>query len=142
MSLEHFNAEVAASFPSKYQKTLFIPIHLPTLYQSRLGSAAAISSGPGSAWAERSGIEFQFRAVGGRRYGDDDDEDPEKAKKKDYADGDDMEEEEAQREETTEGMPVEAMSSKQLKGLFGRARLNMMGAMLQHTSQVGTHAGF
>ena len=31
VSLEHFNAEVVASVPSKYPKTLFIPIDLPTL---------------------------------------------------------------------------------------------------------------
>ena len=45
-------------------------------------------------------------------------------------------------EETTEGMPIEAMSSKQLKGLFGREALIMMGAMFQHTSQIGEHARF
>ena len=53
-----------------------------------------------------------------------------------------MGEEEAQMEETAEGMPIEAMSSKQLKGLFGREALDMMGAMFQHTSQIGEHAQF
>ena len=45
-------------------------------------------------------------------------------------------------EETTEGTPIEAMSSKQLKSLFGREALNMMDAMFQHASQIGEHARF
>ena len=87
VSLEHCNADVAASFPSKYQKTLFIPIDLPPLYQSRVKSAAARSLGPSSARTESSGIECQFPAVGCRQYGDDD-EDPEMAEKKDHEDED------------------------------------------------------
>ena len=148
VSLESFNTDVAQTFPAKYQKTLFVPIDLPKIYEARLKSAAARSLGP-SARNERSGIEFQFRAIGGRASSDDDDEDKQQKKKRDGEEDeededDDMDEEEGlDNGDGSESMiPIESMNAKQLRGLFGREALNIMGAMFQHTSQIGEPARF
>ena len=143
VSLESFNTELAKSFAAKYQKTMFVPVDVPRAYERAMRSAAARSLGPSSVRSEKSGIEFHFRSVGGRSYGDDDEE-PKKEKKKEDDEEEEEEEddEELEVDESGEGIPIEAMSTKQLKGLFGRDALNMMGAMFQHSSQIGESARF
>ena len=145
--LDVLHGEIADNYPSRYEKSLFIPIDLPTAYARCMKSAAARALGPMSNRNDRSGVEMVFRAVGGSRAGGDDDE--EESKKKNPGEGDEEESEEEddqddgeQEAEGTEDLPIEALSTKQLKNLFGRDALNMVGAMFQHSSQIGEPARF
>ena len=142
VSLEIFNEEVSRVFPASYQKTLFVPIDIPPAYERAIRSAASRALGPPSLRSEKSGVEFHFRAVGGRNHSQGEDQKQSLAEQGDEEVDDDEEEEQEVVEEASDGMPIDSLSKKQLQGLFGRDALNMMGAMFQHSSQIGEPARF
>ena len=141
------------SFPARYEKTLFVPIQLPHKLAKAMRSAAARALGPDGDHAERSGVEYIMRTVGGRgeTYTDALEHEPEPdavpevpavsavpaVEEDSDAEGqgkDEDEEEEA--EENVQGLPLESLSRKQLRNVFGRDALAMLGAMFQHTSKI------
>ena len=144
--LDKFFDDVAASYPARYEKTLFVPIELPTKLARAIRSAAARALGPDGDHNEKSGIEFLLRSIGGRAASADDileDEDavaavsavPAVPDREDDEEKDDSEVEE-DGDDNVQGLPLEALSRKQLKGVFGRDALKMLGAMFQHTSKI------
>ena len=155
--LDKFFDEVATSYPARYEKTLFVPIELPNKLARAMKSAAARALGPDGDHAEKSGIEFIMRSIGGRGASKDDileeEDDPNASASSvpavpavpnaaDAADVDsdeqevDEEQDEEDAEDSVQGLPLDALNRKQLKGVFGRDALSMLGAMFQHTSKI------
>ncbi len=65
--LDDFFHELYKNYPPpKYEKTLFVPIDWPPAYDRAIKSATSRALGPLADREERSGVQFIFRAVGGR----------------------------------------------------------------------------
>ena len=140
--------DLSCNFPARYEKTLFVPIDVPAKLARALKSAASRALGPDGDHQEKSGVELTLRSVGGRGSLSDDvleDEDapataasavPVVAADPEEEEVDADKEEEVFEETAIEGLPLDSLSRSQMRGLFGREALAVMGALFQHTSKI------
>ena len=141
--LDKFFDEMGNNFPARYEKTLFIPIDVPAKLARAMRSAASRALGPDGDHQEKSGVEMIMRSIGGRGATPDDileeEDKPQTEAPDDLAvpavNAVDSDEEEEDKDDdevdhtTLEGLPIESMNRKQLKGLFGREALSMVGTV-------------
>ena len=134
--IDHFNADVSDSFP--FPRPVFVPIDLPVYYARAVKSAAWRALGPMTDAQEKSGVVFTLRSIGVRAVGEVEEDEGMDAEAMEEA----MEVDAGEDQGDLGEMPLEALNAKQLKKHFGRAALDMVGAMFQHQSKIGESARF
>ena len=145
-SIDFFNAELSEEFP--YTRPIFVPIDLPSTYERAVKSAARRALGPIGDVLERSGVSFSTRSIGARKVrasagaaGSTFEEEDDDSMQSVHSDGE-KDQADAEQEADLGAMPLETMSTAQLRKAFGREALQVVGAMWQHQSKIAEQARF